>query len=133
MSDEENKILLTVESDEPSIVIGLDVDIPVVQLTVEGNSAEQAEKYARLAKTYAAHSQEFMFLSRDWAVKMDGLVDNDDYSAKYYANQAGTAAQTASDKAEIAVTASTLAAQSAERAKDINGYGQVIIESSFVL
>lgn len=125
MSDEENKILLTVESDEPSIVIGLDVDIPVVQLTVEGNSAEQAEKYAKLAKTYAAQSQQEMFLARDWAIKMDGLVDNNDYSAKYYANQAATAAQTASDKAELAVSASTLAAQQADRAK---GYADSMAE-----
>jgi len=27
-------------------------------------------------------------LARDWAVKMDGLVSGEDYSAKYYANQA---------------------------------------------
>lgn len=43
-------------------------------------------------------------LSRDWAVKMDGKVNDEDYSAKYYANQAWLAKQ-ATDNAAADVQA----------------------------
>lgn len=44
------------------------------------------------ASTYATNAANSANLAEDWATKMDGLVDNTDYSAKYYADQARQAA-----------------------------------------
>lgn len=44
-------------------------------------------------------------LSRDWAIKTDGLVNNEDYSSKYYAQQAKASADSTSGSAtDIAET-----------------------------
>lgn len=44
-------------------------------------------------------------LSRDWAIKTDGLVNNEDYSSKYYAQQAKASADsTAGSATDIAET-----------------------------
>lgn len=44
-------------------------------------------------------------LSRDWAIKTDGLVNNEDYSSKYYAQQAKESADsTANSATDIAET-----------------------------
>ena len=50
-------------------------------------------------------AQESVQLAKDWAVKMDGLVNNQDYSSKYYANQAKTDADRAQDIKEQLQTA----------------------------
>jgi len=55
-------------------------------------------------------------LAHDWAVKTDGMVDNEDYSSKYYASQAGTSASNASQSATNALTSATSAATSATNA-----------------
>lgn len=58
--------------------------------------------------------------AKEWAVKMDGKVDNDDYSAKYYAAEAATdaaTAQAAQTAAETAQGAAETAVQAAENAK----------------
>lgn len=44
------------------------------------------------ALTYATNAANSANLAEDWATKMNGLVDNTDYSAKYYADQARQAA-----------------------------------------
>lgn len=44
------------------------------------------------ALTYATNAANSANLAQDWAVKMDGLVSGEDYSAKYYADQARQAA-----------------------------------------
>ena len=50
-------------------------------------------------------AQESVQLAKDWAVKMDGLVNNQDYSSKYYANKAKTDADRAQDIKEQIQTA----------------------------
>lgn len=50
-------------------------------------------------------AQESVQLAKDWAVKMDGLVNNQDYSSKYYADKAKTDADRAQDIKEQLQTA----------------------------
>lgn len=51
--------------------------------------AKQSEDNAKVFETNARASEN---LSKDWAVKMGGLVSNEDYSSKYYAQQAKASA-----------------------------------------
>jgi hypothetical protein len=57
-------------------------------------------------------------LARDWAIKMDGLVDDEDYSSKYYASEASDAADDATTKADEASDSADAAAASASDADD---------------
>ena len=59
--------------------------------------AKQSEDNAKVSETNAKASEN---LSEDWAVKMDGLVNNEDYSSKYYAQQAKTTADTVTETSE---------------------------------
>lgn len=67
----------------PGYLEAMDRQVAAAQLASESSlkGAAQAEK----AKTDA---QAQVTISRDWATKMDGLVNDEDYSAKYYANEA---------------------------------------------
>lgn len=58
-------------------------------------------------------------LAKDWAVKMDGLVDTTDYSSKYYAAQAKSHKEISESSAQIATTQANLAKQYAEEAGTI--------------
>ena len=58
-------------------------------------------------------------LARDWAIKMDGLVNGEDYSSKYYAGESSTSA-TAS--AGSATASADSAAESAASALEAMGY-----------
>lgn len=51
-------------------------------------SAAAAASSAGSAATSATSSLNYSNLARDWAIKMDGLVDGVDYSSKYWAGQA---------------------------------------------
>lgn len=51
------------------------------------------------------NAQESVQLAKDWAVKMDGLVNNQDYSSKYYADKAKTDADRAQNIKEQIQTA----------------------------
>lgn len=59
--------------------------------------AKQSEDNAKVSETNAKASEN---LAKDWAVKMDGLVNNEDYSSKYYAQQAKTTADTVTETSE---------------------------------
>lgn len=65
----------------------------------------------------ASDSEDSAILSRDWAVKLDEPVDGTEYSAKYYANKAGTSNQLAIDKAEEARISAQAALSSEQAAK----------------
>lgn len=59
--------------------------------------AKQSEDNAKVSETNAKASEN---LAKDWAVKMDGLINNEDYSSKYYAQQAKTTADTVTETSE---------------------------------
>lgn len=69
---------------------------------------DQAEKYIGLAK--------------DWAIKMDGKVQEDveeiDYSSKYYANQSKQSSESAEESKESASESAATATQKAQEATD---------------
>ena len=45
---------------------------------------------------HVSSTEDFYNLTKAWAIYTDGLVENTDYSAKYYANQASSSASAAS-------------------------------------
>lgn len=57
------------------------------------NSAIEASSYANISETNAE-------LAKNWATKTDGIVDNTDYSSKYYAIKAKDQADTAVEKTQ---------------------------------
>lgn len=68
----------------------VDTVINAVETTAENvTKAKQSEVNAKVSEG----------LAKDWAVKTDGLVNNEDYSAKYYAQQAKTSADSTTSSA----------------------------------
>ena len=68
----------------------VDTVINAVETTAENvTKAKQSEDNAKVSEG----------LAKDWAVKTDGLVNNEDYSAKYYAQQAKTSADSTAGSA----------------------------------
>lgn len=61
------------------------------------SDATKAEQYADDARICAWSTYENQKLSKAWATKTDGLVENTDYSSKYYAEQAAASAATITD------------------------------------
>lgn len=73
--------------DEVTAVAGISSSVSAVGSNISSvNSVAENMTAVTSAVTYAT-------LAHDWAVKMDGLVNNEDYSSKYYAQQANQYAQ----------------------------------------
>ena len=60
-------------------------------------NAKASETNAKTSETNAKASEN---LAKDWAIKTDGLVNNEDYSSKYWAQQAKASADSASGSSE---------------------------------
>lgn len=101
----------------------------VTSLTVRAeNASKSAETSATNASSSEANAQASKVsasgsasLAKDWANKMEGTVDDTEYSAKYYANKAktdaGQADASAKSSASSATTATEQATASANSAK----------------
>lgn len=82
---------ITTEIDKiPGYLEAMDRQVTAAQLA--SNSALSSAAQAEKAKTDA---QTQVTISRDWATKMDGLVNDEDYSAKHYANEAKKSSESA--------------------------------------
>lgn len=81
----------------------VDTVINAVETTSQNvTKAKQSEDNAKASETNAKTSEN---LAKDWAIKTDGLVNNEDYSAKYWAQQAKSSADSTSGSAEEIVNA----------------------------
>ena len=83
----------------------VDTVINAVATTNENvTKAKQSEANAKVsetnAKTSETNAKASENLAKDWAIKTDGLVNNEDYSSKYWAQQAKASADSASGSAE---------------------------------
>lgn len=59
------------------------------------NAVEVTNQNVTKAKQSEDNAKASELLAKDWAVKTDGMVNNEDYSAKYYAQQAKSSADSA--------------------------------------
>lgn len=76
----------------------VDTVINAVETTSQNvTKAKQSEDNAKASETNAKASET---LAKEWAIKTDGLVNNEDYSAKYWAQQAKGSADSTSGSAE---------------------------------
>ena len=80
---------------------------------------------------HVSSTEDFYNLSKAWAIYTDGLVENTDYSAKYYANQASSSATAASTAKNLILNNSGFIAVAAEyyccskcKCKCTNGYNK---------
>lgn len=83
----------------------VDTVINAVATTNENvTKAKQSEANAKVsetnAKTSETNAKSSENLAKDWAIKTDGLVNNEDYSSKYWAQQAKASADSASGSSE---------------------------------
>ena len=83
----------------------VDTAINAVATTNENvTKAKQSEANAKVsetnAKTSETNAKASENLAKDWAIKTDGLVNNEDYSSKYWAQQAKASADSASGSSE---------------------------------
>ena len=70
------------------------------QAQVVIDSVETTNQNVIKAKQSEDNAKSSENLAKDWAVKMDGLVNNEDYSSKYYAQQAKNSSDAATDTSE---------------------------------
>lgn len=80
------------------------------------NAAADAWNAAATATQRSNTAYDMANLAKDWAIKTDGIVDDMDYSAKYYASQAGTSASNAATSETNAATSAAASAVSATAA-----------------
>lgn len=74
-------------------------------IAVNLSTVLDAKNQAIAAANSASSALTYENKARNWAIEMDGLVDGEDYSAKYYANQARQAASGAIDNKTITLNA----------------------------
>lgn len=77
----------------------------------------EATTQAQNAQSFASQANSAQGLAQQWATKTDGMVNGEDYSSKYYAQQAQMSATSASGSATAAAESQTAAASSATSAE----------------
>ena len=80
--------------------------------TTASNAASQAQTSATNASSSATTATNQANLAKDWAIKLDAKINDEDYSSKYYAQQAQTAGTSSVDAINVAKTQALTAIQS---------------------
>ena len=78
--------------------------------------AGNAQTFAQNALSSATDAETYSDLSKQWAIKTDGTVDDTEYSSKYYAQQSAQSSSQAQSGATLAQERATSAASSASQA-----------------
>lgn len=115
----------------------VDIIINAVATTNENvTKAKQSEDNAKVsetnAKTSETNAKASENLARDWAIKTDGLVNNEDYSSKYWAGEAKKYADSTSSNVEEITTAKNEAI-SAVKAEGTTQVGLVTTEGTKII
>ena len=85
---------------------------PFTGLVLGALTVLNSEPLDTVATEQAAIAQQQALLAEEWATKLSGLVEDLDYSAKYYAQQAATSETNAANSASAASSSATNAATS---------------------
>lgn len=91
------------------------------------NSANNSQTYANNSLTYSNNSSNSADLAQEWAVS-SSLVENTDYSSKYYADQAKTSATTATSQATIATNKANEAISALDSTLDYSRITNCLLE-----
>lgn len=79
--------------------------------------AGNAQTFAQNALSSATNAETYSDLSQQWAIKIDGTVDNSEYSSKYYAQKSSQSSSQAQSNASSASQSATNASSSATQAQ----------------